>query len=204
MLTPLTTVKKQWFVDWFSGDDLKAYWTKRDLGTGSGTFAMSDVVDDGFSVTSPVNSGNSSHIDFNNIRHYDFDGSVIIIVLRRDDPGNDNAHGGLIGDATKQINDATHSKSQVEIQDTASFIFLKTSDGTTQSNIDTSIAPDIVFHSAKIENLVANVKLTLDGILEVTETDNRPIAKMQPVFGSFNTSTAAGDNRIRYLEAFNT
>ena len=41
MFDPLTTVRKQHFWDWFSGDDLRSTWNKNDI-SGTNVFAMED------------------------------------------------------------------------------------------------------------------------------------------------------------------
>lgn len=196
ILTPLTTVKKQWFVEWFDGDDLKAYWTKRDV-AGTGTFAMADAVDEGFSIITGASASGQSRIDFNDIRHYNFDAAIIIAVCRR------------LTATNAQIGVGLHNRTSVDFafcEDSTNGTNkrLETFAAGTGSNTESSIPIDTVFTGYKMEMGSVNVKMTINGVLEVTKTTNRPTLRQQPTFDAFNPSTTASEGRIRYYEAFNT
>ena len=83
MITPPHVLKKTWLVEWFDGDDVKSYWTKYDR-AGTGTHAMSDVVDEGFQYTTDTTTNDSGGIDFNSISHYSPTGSVFICAMRKE------------------------------------------------------------------------------------------------------------------------
>lgn len=198
ILTPLSTVRKTKFWDWFDGDDLRSWWTKTNT-AGVGTFAMVDAVDEGFSITCGTASNDGSNIDMNNINHYSAISTIVISVFRRvtataasiqQVTANDNTtftHYGLIADDT----------------DFTNYVMI-TRDGTTQSNQEATFARDAAFHSHKMEFGSANVKATIDGGLEITKTTNRPTADLQPVFRIFARGTGGKEGRIRYMEAYST
>jgi len=202
ILTPLTTVKKQWFVEWFSGDDLKAYWTKRNI-NGIGTFAMDDVIGGGFKITTGSTAFNESEIDFNDIRQYSNTSSIIIIVWKFDNSVADI--GGGFGDpATISKISSAVNKAFARAATGAGFFGLFTGDGTAHSATNSDVATDANFHSHKVECRSGDVKYTLDGILKITKTTNLPTVKLQPFFAVQTGDATTAIANIRYLEAFNT
>lgn len=200
ILTPITTVRKTKFWDWFDGDDLRAIWTTRNI-TGTGTFAMSDVADDGFTVQSGATSSDESRIDFNSIRHYLQTACVFIGVMKAVSNSSSAQYCGLVNPTTTYdgIDRA------IFVLDTAnSNTSLRTADGSTSSETTTDVVNDTNFHSVKIECSSANIKLTQDGVLKVTKTTNRPTTRLEPNFGVKTTSAAAKALRARYCEVYNT
>ena len=78
-----------------------------------------------------------------------------------------------------------------------------TSDGSSHSRtpLASATAMGSGFRVGKVECGSANIKLSVDGVLEVTKTTNSPSAKLQPKFSVYgNTKTAS----VRYMEAYNT
>jgi len=197
----LTAIQVSHFVEWFSGSVLDSIWTQENI-NGTGSFVMADEIDGGLLVTSAAVDGAISSIHFNNKRHYAFDASIIIGVSRTNSTSFFNSQVGLVNDVAQPTD-----LDQVAIQlDFANGFFnLKTGDAASSSLTATSITKDTAFHGWKIECGSADIKLTLDGVLEVTKTTNRPTKKMQP----YANIGAAGDSQptshnIRYIEAFNT
>mgnify|MGYP000447626042 CR=1 FL=1 len=200
-LFPLTTIMKQRVVERFSGDALDERWFESVI-LGIATFAMVDAIDEGFQIeiTSAANNDRSS-INFNNIRHYSHNSSVVIAVSRRV-TANTAHHIGL-SDGNQLL--STNNYAILRDFTGETFQDLVTSDGTTASSLASDIAINTIFHTHKLEQGSANVKLTIDGILKVTKTTNRPTVKMQPIFMVQSTSAVAGkQGRTRYLEAYNT
>ena len=200
MTNPLTTVRKQHFWDWFSGDSVNARWRQRDVG-GAGTFSMVDAVDEGFSVLTNTTSADHSMIDFNDKRQYEPTGSVMISIFRIVTLTSRVVQVGLGNDSTDPTVNAGDS-AFINIG-SGSFYALRSNDGVTRTSIDTSISNDTSFHNHKIECGSADIKETLDGVLEVTKTTNRPTIKLQPFLMAYN-STSQAEGRIRYCEAYNT
>jgi len=199
MITPPATQKKSWFVDWFDGDDLKAWWTKSDV-VGTGTFAMDDAVDEGFKVTTGSSLNDHSGINLNNIHHYANDGAISISVWKADTTVNILVFTGLMDSISSTTTDAAVARAD----SVNSNFFLRTADASTASNSDTSIALDANFHKHELELLSASALHKMDGILEVTKTNNLPTIKLQPQFNIFARGTGTKAGNIRFLEAYNT
>ncbi len=202
ILTPLTTVKKQWFVEWFDGDALKSYWTTVDV-LGSSTFAMDDTIDGGFTITTPASGSNRARIGFNNIRHYSNTASIIIAMFKSNTTANGQiAYVGLRNaiadnDTQQQVN-ANFDGNQTNIQ-------FESGDASTATQDDTGVARHTNFTTVKIEMLSASAKLTLDGTVTNTKTTNLPTVRLQPQMESrIFSGTTATVGSLRYLEAFNT
>ena len=200
MFDLLTTVRKQRFWEWFSGNNLKSYWITNNL-VGVSTFAMADDIDQGFSITTSISSTAKGSISFNDKRQYDPTASVCIVVARR--VTNTGSLGFAIGlsntnDTGSAINFAAHSDI---ITDT--FKSVTTADGTTTSRIQGSIPVDAAFHALKFELLPSSLKWSVDGVVQTDKTSNLPTVKLQPLF-KMNSVSQVSECRIRYFEAFNT
>ena len=168
------------------------------------TVAMADEVDGGLSITGGNSSLDSGGIDFNDIRQYSHDASVGIFVMKRTQSNTSTlSECGFMNNFTSN---AFKNNSSVRNNSGSTYYDLITDDGTTGSGSSSSVAVDTSWHTHKIENGTANNKLTIDGVLEVTKTNNRPTTKMQPfVAGTtgWSTSVAYG-MAIRYMECYNT
>jgi len=199
---PLTTVNKQHFVEWFSGDALDSIWTQTTIG--AGTFAMVDAVDEGFSLLTSGSTSDELIIDFATKNQYSETASVIIAVRKVVTiTGNNVSYVGLI-DTNANGFVAGQDFVTAEKHSGVTNFSLQTGDGTSISRTSSSIVGDTNFHSFKIECGSSNIKLTLDGVLEVTKTSNRPTTNMQPAFEQLANDAAAYESRIRYLECYNT
>lgn len=189
----LTTVNKQHFVEWFSGDAIDSIWTK----IGTGTAQMEDSVDGGFSFESPT--GNVTGYYFNNKRQYAHNGSVFITVAQRI-----NATSGMIVGLNDGSNwDNPRNEAGVQNDTSNTYYVAISSDSTTQSTTNTSVSVDTSWRVHKGELDGTDLKLTIDGTLEATKTTNMPTAKMQPQFLSYYVS-GNGKGALRYYEAYNT
>jgi len=202
MFDPLTRVRKQHFWDWFSGDDLKSIWTlENHSGTGSG--AMADSVDGGYSVTSGTNANERTGIHFNQIHPWAHDGSVLIGVIKPTTGTNNLITLGL--DENDEPSPGTEDLVIYRDDTNDSFSKISTADGTTKTSIFTDISSGgTSWIGVKIELNGSNAKLTLDGTLKATKTTNLPLQKMQPIFLNMTRTTAARTGSIRYMECYNT
>jgi len=200
VFNPLTTVAKQRVVEWFSGSSLDTNrWTKKDS-VSAGTFAMVDATDEGFSIIGSATAADIHAIDFNNIRHYSQIASVTIAVWRRVSTTDSAIRCGFVD---LFANDSNVAYCQ-DFSGTT-FKILRTGDATATTNTNTTVAIDTVFHVYKTECRSADVQLSIDGVLEATNTTTLPTKNMQPTF--LNIAVATGINkegRIKKLEAFNT
>jgi len=196
MFDPLTTVRKQHFWDWFSGDDLKAWWTESTVATP--TTGMSDSVDGGYEITCD-SASDEAYIHFNDKRQYSHTGSVFIGVLQIS-TGSDITSD--IGFCNNKDDPAVASNDGVVFEQGSSTTYLSVSNGTRTLN-NLSRTPDTNPHVFKIELTASNVTGYIDGVSEGTFTVNLPVDKLQPeVRAKYATSTST--TNIRYIEAYNT
>ena len=199
ILNKPTEIRKQRFWDWFDGDALRSWWTKNDL-VGNGTFAMVDTVDEGFGVTTGAINNNSSSINFGDIRPFNETACVCIGIVKRVSDLS-NLKSGL---ANITLNDSIESAFYRD--DTVrTFKELRTGDNIGNTVLATDIVIDTNFTKYKIECGSANIKLSLDGILKITKTTDRPTVRLQPDPLNMSTRTsAAREGRSRYCEVYNT
>lgn len=199
LFNELTTVAKQHFWEWFSGSDLRSIWTKTEV-VGTATFAMNDSVNDGFRITADGGANREGMINFNNKRQYAHDNAIFISVMKDVQNTAYTAYSGF-ADSLVGVNGDSPEIAQVYNFSVNTNKGLRTGDATTKSTTESSVALDTVFTTYKIENGSADIKLTINGVLEVTKTTNRPTVKLQPVCGVFGNAKSVD---IRYLEARNT
>ena len=197
-LYSLSTIAKQRFVENFSGDSLDTdRWQTTNV-SGTGTFAMADSADEGFSITTGGSSGNISNITFNNKRPFSKTGSVCIAIYRRVNTGL--VRTGFASDTA----DANTSQAYSDNNAGNTHYKLFTAGGGFTSTA-TSINTDTNFHVHKIELTSSNAQLTIDGNLEVTKTTNLPPNDLQPKMNVYrNPSTGTHESRIKYMECYNT
>jgi hypothetical protein len=164
---------------------------------------MVDEADEGFSILSSTNGARSA-IGFNNLaRQYAPRASVAIFDLKRMTDASHDSYAGFKFDDTNSSFLNTVLASQASYA-TNIGLYTGASTGTPSNQTDSNVARDTAWHNYKIENGSANIKLSIDGVVKITKTSERPIKKMQPfVLNSTNTS-ASKETRINYVEADNT
>lgn len=190
----------QHFVEWFSGKDLAISWLKNNR-SGSGTFAMIDAVDEGFSIICNAAAGSLSVIDRNQIHHYAFDGSVFIGIMKRVTVANAALEwGGINGNGYGSTTD----KAALLEASNRTFKTLRTADGSSSTLVDSSVNTDEAFTLYKIETKASNVQMSILGVLEAVSTTTLPDVKLQLTFNSHNLTPVIVESRIRYFEAYNT
>ena len=200
LFNPLTTVATQHFWDWFDGSDLSNKWIAAD-GIGTPTFVMTDEVDGGFSMISDATANSRGSLTFGTKRPFDPTASVVIAVTKRDVGTNVTMLVGFDEDVTTGVeNVLARDGSNNTFKD------LVSADASTASAQDSDVAIDQAWTGYKIECGSADLKLTIDGVLKVTKTTNRPTVKLSPDFEmhSFTTAAAGKIAKIRYYEAYNT
>jgi len=200
MTNPLTTVRKQHFWEYFSGATLNSRWTTTNV-TGSGTFAMADSADGGFIMTTGSGANYESNISFNNKRQFAHDGSIMIGVVQAVATSGSDAFMSLSDNATAAAYVGGDNTASWEIEGGTQYC--NTSDGTsvTRTALTSATAMGTGFRVGKVECGTANIKLTVDGVLEVVKTTNRPASAMQPKFSVFGNGKALS---VKYMEAYNT
>jgi hypothetical protein len=205
MVSPVQEVKKSWHVEWFYGNDLKAYWTKFN-NAGVGTFAMVDDKNEGFSVICDSGANDNSELNYGNIRHYDSEAFEQISVWRRGALAVDGqvAFGvtdepnGVIGSSVNnQIN-------FVDGDDTANKSFLHNNGVSPVSVIDSGVPVDTLFHKYRIKATATFALGFIDGILRATATTDIPTGSVQPAMFVRTFLGTAFEGRIRRHEIYNT
>ena len=200
ILDAISTTRKQRFWDWFDGDALKSIWTTTDL-SGTNTFGMDDNIDGGFKITTATTNGNRGQIEFNDVRSFTHNASVLIGVMKRA-TGSMLINMGMFNN-TEIFANSFYNGGLVSNDSSDTNYELGTSTAAALSNTASSIAIDTNWRVHKLEFGASDVKLTIDGTLEVTKTTNLPTTKMQPAFGA-RSRGGAGDGHIRYMEVYNT
>jgi len=197
MFNELTTVARQHWWDWFDGNNIRNWWTLTNK-VGSGTANIEDTVDGGMVLSTSNAASAETDLDFNAIRPFDNDNSILITIGKRV-----TASGRLI---IGLVNNRSLSAPGAFYQDSGASTFknLTTRDASAQSTTDTDVNTDTNFTGVKIELTAADVKLFLEGVLKVTKTTNLPTAKLQPLINSRFIGTGTSVVNVRYIEAFNT
>jgi len=195
---PLTTLNKTHFIEWFSGDALDTIWTENTIN--AATFAMSDAVNGGFSIVTGTTTNDGGVIDFNAIRHYAHDGSVIIGVMQKVTSSNTNC---VVGWNIDGVTFASDYALMIN-RDSVGFYKLLTKDASTASETNSDLANDETLRVNKLELFSSSSSYHIDGILKVTKTTNLPTTRLNPNFHLTTQTTTAQTGRITYLEAYNT
>ena len=197
LLTPPAVIRKTKFWDWFDGDSLKSWWTLTHK-AGSGSGAMNDAVDGGYRITTGSTSSDNSIIDFNSINHYASNASMFIGVFAPVESTSRLTHVGM------DDSNSFGEYSFIENDTSDTFIGLKTRDGVTTTQIDSTVAIDEVYHNHRIVLGSASHNLFMDGTLEVAKTTNLPTADLQPAFRIFTRTSASRSIDCLRCEVYNT
>ena len=198
--TTLSNVFPQRVVENFSGSVLDTdRWYS--TFTGNGTATMSDEFDGGLKVTCASDVSASYMINFNNTRTFSPTGSTCIFVGKRVSTTNTQMLGGLSSNTAFNADVAG-----VKDWTGNTYKQFSTAKNGYWVNANTTVAIDTNWHVHKIELLSASAILSMDGIIEVTNTGDIPDSPLQPVFSSGETSGVASAKtcQIRYMEAYNT
>jgi hypothetical protein len=176
--------------------------------TGTGTYAMADSVDGGFTVKSATSGYAKSAIYFNNKRQFKGGGSVCIGSMK-----NSVAGGGAYGYmGLSKVGYDTADFAYMGKPDNANntnFV-LATSSGSspeTTANASTTVTQDTSFHTFKMVLSASNVVGTIDGVLASTNSTSIPTEteKLQPTVLNMNNNSGSGNvTSIRYMECYNT
>jgi hypothetical protein len=210
MTTPLKEVRKQHFWEYFSGKTLdRERWTELSgTGTGSGsattTYAVMDSsVDGGLKISSHTGTWGKASISFNGKNQFDATASEMILVQKRTYSPAYTINGF---NSTSIGWDSPYHESGIKNYSADSYFKLITSDGSQQSETDSSVANDTNWHVFKIKNTNVNNQLTVDGTLALTKTNDRPTNNMQPqlMAMTYYAEQASANNHVRYVEAYNT
>ena len=193
----LTTVRKQHFWEYFSGDSLNSRWTTNDI-TGTGTFAMADSVGGGFALTAGAGGTDLSSIDFNDIRQFSPTASTCVVVAKS--TASKQSAWGMINTVSSGI----HGIKTVINSVNTDPVRLYTSNSSESAETATSFicsTAQASFNTYKMWIASSNAYLSINGTLEATKSSNMPTLKMQP-FAYARLSNSV--TNIRYMECYNT
>ncbi len=204
-LFPQTTVMKQRFVENFLGKlgGVNERWNLLEE-TGTPFMDLSTQINRGIFMilNTPDFRG---VINFNNIRQFNEDGSVIIVNGSRITVADElqwifgliNTNGAIEAGGSGFAAGANDSDN--------TFKRLTSSDGTGITGVDTSIAiDDDVQTTWKLELQASNLLLSLDGVLEAEKTDELPTDKLQPAMQGRSRGFGTKTCYFGYCEAYNT
>ena len=201
MFDPLTTVRKQRFWDWFSGDDLHSRWTTNV--SGSGSITMSNTSDGGVRILFSLGTNDSIDIDFGDKRQYAHDGSVFIAVAQTNLDYAQTNHFTDIGFTSPTFRSTTRNAT-FNMHTAETYVRVRSNSGAT-SYSDTSVTNDNTKRSFKLALNGTNIKGIINGNLEVTKTTNLPDTNMQPFAQAWHgTGGVASGIDVHYIEAYNT
>ena len=195
---------KQHFIEWFSGKQLPSYWTRYDdttYASGTGTDGMVDEVDEGAFVKTGNTQYNISNLAFNGKRQYNPTGSRITGVVRRV-TANSSTNFGLYN----LLNDGSYQS--VNIDNDTRNTYMRAVSGSASPTAPTATSMTVpvstVFKLLDIVLGASNIKFSVNGTLEITQTVTRPTEKLQPRIYTLTLTGANAETRLRYLEAYNT
>jgi hypothetical protein len=203
MTNPLTTLSKQHMWEYFSGKEISARrWTTTDIQGNPATFAMSDSVDGGFSITTGSSSSDQSEIDFNDKRQYAHDGSVFICSAKRVSASSLFRTG-----LTANITDSNTNRIIIENNSGQTYCRFEAFDGSTGLGAASTTTPaDTNWHNFKAVLNGSSVILTVDGVTNATTTRgaNVPVTNLQPYFFGQTLTGSSAELSIKYMECYNT
>jgi hypothetical protein len=200
MMNPLTTLRKQHFWEYFSGATLNSRWTIG--GTGSVTAPMRDSVNGGMYVrTQGLNK--TGYISFNNKRQYAHDGCESIHIFKAGHFGTEQKSKAGLTNTLGLTTDFALCNADYDTD--ATNYSLTTADGSTITSTSTTVAVSTsVWIASKLALNGTNVKIYIDGVLEVTKTTNKPTAKLQPILFIEDNQNVGHSVWGKYVEAYNT
>ena len=159
---------------------------------------MVDEVDEGAFVKTGNTQYNISNLAFNGKRQYNPTGSRIIGVVRRVTSNTSSALG-----LYNLLNDGSNQAVTID-NDTRNAYMRAVSGRTTPTATSMTVPVNTVFKLLDIVLGASNIKFSVNGILEITQTVTRPTEKLQPRFSALALTGANAETRCRYLEAYNT
>ena len=197
----LTTVQKQHFVEWFSGNALDSIWNISNSNAGY-TITMDDAVDGGMKLINNAVHTNSAILDFDGIRQYNQTSNEVISVFK----SVPTSGGIMVGLGKSHINDASYDSATMQIDAgyAGSAVQTLSSDGTSQTVTATGFSADSNYHVYKLECTSTALIPTIDGVIRTSKTTNRPAVPLMPVVKAYSYSGNTTQLNITYYEAYNT
>ena len=213
----LTTVRKQHFVEWFTGNALNTdIWTS--YGNTGHTVDMDDAVDGGLYLQAGTSDNDYAGIGFGTtgsvgddqaVRPFSHNSSKIIFVQKCS--ANGEYHASASGFDQKLRGDGLGAAESgailhTSVHNTNGKWVLRTGDGSSYSGFTyvTTSSMDTDWHVFTIECKSTSAEMTIDGVTEATSTTTLPTARMGISFGIQSEGSATAKTNIHYCEAYNT
>ena len=203
-------IQRQWFQEWFTGKslntDIWGMWNE----SGSGSFAMSDSVDGGFSIT--TSAGGRSGIDFSGsaalnpdgnaprLTQFSHNSSTIIAVVKKTALSSRRLFVGFRYDGTTN---GTAECALLHSHDGGN-IGLLTGDDSGGDTTAGSVAPSTNYILTKIVLKTSSCDMNINGILDVTRTEDLPTVATQPQLMARDDGSGTCIVHCTYMEAYNT
>ena len=197
----LGRVGKHHFIEWFVGKQVNDRWLHTVDGA-SNVATMINGIDEGIEMKC------TTSFDFAELslgtRNYVDDASVLIGIFRRV-TGDLISRIGMTGSDGSFVSHQSYVGLQVP---TKEFWFLSTHDGTSGTNVDSTVNADANtdFILAKMELMTSDALCSINGNLEVTKTTNlSTFGTGNPfIFNGMITNQHTTQTHCRYIEAYNT
>jgi len=213
----LTTVRKQHFVEWFTGNALNTdIWTS--YGNTGHTVDMDDAVDGGLYLQAGTSDNDYAGIGFGTtgsvgddqaVRPFSHNSSKIIFVAKFS--ANSEYQSSASGFDQKLRGDGLGAAESgailhTSVHNTNGKWVLRTGDGSSYSGFTyvTTSSMDTDWHVFTIECKSTSAEMTIDGVTEATSTTTLPTARMGISFGIQSEGSATAKTNIHYCEAYNT
>ena len=196
MFNPLTSVAPSHFVEWFDGSALN---TNR-WHASFGTVTIIDGIGEGLKQTTGSTIYDKAGVYFNNKRQYDPRNCEIIFITKTEG-SNQHVNVGIADNA--DIRNTATSMQALEMNSDRTYFGLASNDTVVSSVLDSTVARDTSYHVYKITGGASNIKMSIDGVLEVTKTTDRPTAICQPATFTLTTDASQAHDYVRYLECYN-
>jgi hypothetical protein len=201
MFNPLTTVRKQHWWEWFSGDDLKSTSNFKSVNA-SPTGTMNDEVDGGYNVLFSSSAYSWGGITHGNKRQFIENNVAAIWVVKR----VMGADSGGYWAGVSNVENTTQNDTMAISTNTASsanfFLYLK---GTITSNTDSSspVTVNDNWNVVKVQADGTDIKGYINGVLEMTVVGSMGTTSVQPSCTGIHNPASSGDTiDIRYGEVY--
>ena len=197
LINPPKTVMKQHFVDYFQNSDFPSYVWSTWNETGSAIFTMDNGANSGLKVTTAA--GGRSGIDFNNTRQFSHNSSTIIAVAKKTALSSRRLFVGFRYDGTTN---GTAECALLHSHDGGN-IGLLTGDASGGDTTAGSVAPSTNYILTKIVLKNSSCDMNINGILDVTRTEDLPTVATQPQLMARDDASGTCIVHCTYMEAYN-
>lgn len=201
VLTPISTVRKTKFWDWFDGDAIRNWWLVS-FTISDGSSGMNDVVNEGAFLTTGTTIQSGKFLEAGGVRHYSHTASKFIGIIQAENTTNNETAIGGNTEATGGPNNNFAMVGVFSSISTTDFVIL--TGGGTVTGTAATFSLDTNFHTHLLENTSSNNIYFIDGGLEVTKSTNRPTLKLQSIVWQKTRTSSAKTGNIRYFEAYST